>query len=140
MSQSLPTSLSACELDDLCMSTLLVVAVDTVHKAGSVQPDLPPAAAPMAYALWKGFLKHHSSNPAWLDRDCFGQSAKHGSVLPYSLLHVAGYDFVKSTRSAINTFHCRLPRRFSDGPPSIFNVSKTYFSALSKEKHTCYAA
>lgn len=140
MSQSLPTSLSASALDELCVSTLRFLAVDAVQKADSGHPGLPLDAAPMAYVLWTRFLKHHHSNPAWLHRDRFVLSAGHGSMLLYSLLHVTGYDFVKSIRSAIDIFHCWQPRRFSDGPPSIFNSSKVCRSALSKEKDTCYAA
>lgn len=140
MSQSLPTSLFACALDDLCMHTLRFLSVDTVHKTDSGQPGLPLAAAPIAHVLWKGFLKHHFSNPAWPDRGCCVQSARHGSTLLYSLPHGVGYDFVASIRSAVDTFRWQQPRRFSGGPPSIFNSLKTYFSALSKEKDTCYAA
>ncbi|QIE29113.1 Transketolase (plasmid) [Caballeronia sp. SBC1] len=92
MSQSLPTSLSASALDDLCINTLRFLSVDAVQKADSGHPGLPLGAAPMAYVLWTRFLKHHPSNPAWLDRDRFVLSAGHGSMLLYSLLHVTGYD------------------------------------------------
>src|SRR5690606_41207945 len=36
-------------------------------------------AAPMAYALWQRFLKHHPADPEWSDRDRFVLSAGHGS-------------------------------------------------------------
>lgn len=127
MSQSLPTSLSASALDDLCMHTLRFLAVDTVHKADRVPPGLPMAAAPMAHVLWKGFLKHRFSNPAWPDRGCCVHSARHGSLLRYSLPHGVGYDFLASIRSAVHTFRWQQPRGFSGGPPSIFKSLKTYF-------------
>jgi len=92
MNQSPPTSLSASALDDLCINTLRFLSVDAVQKADSGHPGLPLGAAPMAYVLWTRFLKHHPSNPAWLDRDRFVLSAGHGSMLLYSLLHVTGYD------------------------------------------------
>ncbi|VGO23045.1 Transketolase [Pontiella sulfatireligans] len=38
------------------------------------------------------FLKHNPANPQWADRDRFVLSAGHGSMLIYSLLHLAGYD------------------------------------------------
>ena len=63
-----------------------------MQKADSGHPGLPLGAAPMAYVLWTRFLKHHPSNPAWLDRDRFVLSAGHGSMLLYSLLHMTGYD------------------------------------------------
>ena len=83
---------SASGLDDLCVNTLRFLSVDAVQKADSGHPGLPLGAAPMAYVLWTRFLKHHPSNPAWLDRDRFVLSAGHGSMLLYSLLHMTGYD------------------------------------------------
>jgi transketolase len=49
-------------------------------------------AAPMAYVLWRDFLKHNPLNPAWTDRDRFILSGGHGSMLLYSLLHLTGYE------------------------------------------------
>lgn len=139
MSQSLPPSLSASMLDELCMSTPRFLAVDAVQKADSGPPGLQLDAALMAYVLRTCFLKHHPSNPAWLGRVRVVLAARRGSTLLYSLLHVTGFDFVKSTKSAIDTFNCWQPRSFSDRPPPIFNLSKACRSALSKEKDTCYA-
>ncbi len=83
---------SASGLDQLCVNTLRFLSVDAVQKANSGHPGLPLGAAPMAYVLWTRFLKHHPLNPAWPDRDRFVLSAGHGSMLLYSLLHLAGYD------------------------------------------------
>ena len=92
MSAPLSALPSASDLDDLCVNTLRFLSVDAVQKADSGHPGLPLGAAPMAYVLWTRFLKHHPSNPAWLDRDRFVLSAGHGSMLLYSLLHMTGYD------------------------------------------------
>jgi transketolase len=46
----------------------------------------------MAYVLWTRFLRHNPRNPKWENRDRFLLSAGHGSMLIYSLLHLAGYD------------------------------------------------
>ena len=92
MSAPLSTLSSTSSLDDLCINTLRFLSVDAVQKADSGHPGLPLGAAPMAYVLWTRFLKHHPSNPAWLDRDRFVLSAGHGSMLLYSLLHMTGYD------------------------------------------------
>ena len=78
-------------LDQQCIDTLRFLSVDMVQKANSGHPGLPLGAAPMAYALWTRQLKHHPSNPLWVDRDRFVLSAGHGSALLYSLLHVTGY-------------------------------------------------
>ena len=82
----------ATALDELCINTLRFLSVDAVQKANSGHPGLPLGAAPMAYVLWTGFLKHHPAHPHWPDRDRFVLSAGHGSMLLYSLLHLTGYE------------------------------------------------
>lgn len=79
-------------IDELCINTIRTLSVDTVQKANSGHPGLPLGAAPMAYVLWKHFLKHNPKNPSWYNRDRFVLSAGHGSALLYSLLHLTGYD------------------------------------------------
>ncbi|MCX6134469.1 MAG: transketolase [Ignavibacteriales bacterium] len=74
------------------MNTLRTLSMDGVQKANSGHPGMPMGAAPMAYVLWTRHLKHSPSNPHWYNRDRFVLSAGHGSMLLYSLLHLAGYD------------------------------------------------
>lgn len=80
------------KLDELCVNTIRMLAVDSVGKANSGHPGMPMGAAPMAYVLWTRFLRHNPRNPKWADRDRFVLSAGHGSMLLYSLLHLTGYD------------------------------------------------
>lgn len=79
-------------IDELCINTIRMLSIDAIQKADSGHPGLPLGAAPMAYVLWKYFLKHNPKNPQWYDRDRFVLSAGHGSMLLYSLLHLTGYD------------------------------------------------
>ncbi len=79
-------------LDQLCINTLRMLAVDAIEKAHSGHPGLPLGAAPMAYVLWDRFLKHNPKNPLWFNRDRFILSAGHGSAMLYSLLHLTGYN------------------------------------------------
>ena len=79
-------------ITELSINTIRFLSVDAVQKANSGHPGLPMGAAPMAYALWKNFMKHNPQNPDWYDRDRFILSAGHGSMLIYSLLHLTGYD------------------------------------------------
>jgi len=79
-------------IDELCVNTIRMLAVDMVQEANSGHPGMPMGAAPMAHVLWTRFLKHHPQNPLWPDRDRFVLSAGHGSALLYSLLHLTGYD------------------------------------------------
>jgi transketolase len=80
------------KLDELCINTIRMLAVDMVQQANSGHPGMPMGAAPMAYILWTQFLRHYPKNPEWPDRDRFVLSAGHGSALLYSLLHLTGYD------------------------------------------------
>jgi transketolase len=79
-------------IDQLCVDTIRMLAVDMVERANSGHPGMPLGAAPMAYVLWDRFLMHNPGNPSWPDRDRFVLSAGHGSALLYALLHLYGYD------------------------------------------------
>ena len=79
-------------IEQLAINTIRFLAVDAVQKAKSGHPGLPMGAAPMAYVLWRDFLKFNPRNPQWPDRDRFVLSAGHGCMLQYALLHLTGYD------------------------------------------------
>jgi transketolase len=79
-------------LDQLCVNTIRMLAVDAVEKAKSGHPGAPMGLAPAAYVLWTRLLKHNPRNPSWADRDRFVLSAGHASMLIYSMLHLTGYD------------------------------------------------
>ncbi len=80
------------DLDQLAVNTIRILSIDGVQQANSGHPGLPLGAAPMAYVLWTRFLRFDPHDPAWPNRDRFVLSAGHGSMLIYSLLHLAGYD------------------------------------------------
>jgi transketolase len=67
-----------------------VLSMDAVEKANSGHPGMPMGMADVATVLWTKFLKYDASRPDWPDRDRFVLSAGHGSMLLYSLLHLAG--------------------------------------------------
>ncbi len=76
----------------LAANTIRGLAMDGVEKAKSGHPGMPMGMADVAAVLWLRYLKHDPTDPAWPDRDRFVLSAGHGSMLVYSLLHLAGYD------------------------------------------------
>ncbi len=80
------------KLDQLCINSIRVLAIDAVQKANSGHPGMPMGMAPAAYTLWTRFLRHNPRNPKWFGRDRFVLSAGHGSMLLYSLLYLTGYD------------------------------------------------
>jgi transketolase len=79
-------------LDELCINAIRTLSMDAVEKAKSGHPGMPMGAAAMAYVLWTRHLRFNPRNPEWFGRDRFVLSAGHGSMLIYSLLHLAGYD------------------------------------------------
>lgn len=96
-------------LDQLCINTIRCLAIDGVQKANSGHPGLPLGAAPMAYTLWAGHLRHNPKNPQWWNRDRFVLSAGHGSMLLYSLLHLTGYDLPMEELKNFRQWGSRTP-------------------------------
>ena len=80
------------DLDQLCVNSIRVLAIDAVQKANSGHPGMPMGTAPIGYLLFTRFMRHNPANPAWFGRDRFVLSAGHGSMLLYSLLYLSGYD------------------------------------------------
>ena len=76
----------------LIANTIRGLSMDGVQAANSGHPGMPMGMADVAAVLWTQFLKHNPQNPQWSDRDRFVLSAGHGSMLIYSLLHLAGYN------------------------------------------------
>jgi transketolase len=80
------------EIDMLSIDSIRTLSIDAIEKANSGHPGMPMGAAPMAYTLWTRYMNINPKNPEWFNRDRFVLSAGHGSMLLYSLLHLAGYD------------------------------------------------
>ena len=67
------------------------LSMDAIQKANSGHPGLPLGAAEAAAVLYGEIMKHNPADSKWVDRDRFVLSAGHGSMLLYSILHLAGY-------------------------------------------------
>jgi transketolase len=83
---------AAGNLDELCINSIRVLAIDAVQKANSGHPGMPMGMAPVAYLLWTRFMRYNPANPKWYGRDRFVLSAGHGSMLLYAMLYLTGYD------------------------------------------------
>jgi transketolase len=97
------------KIDQICINTIRMLAVDMVEKAKSGHPGLPLGAAAMAYVLWTRFLSHNPENPQWPNRDRFILSAGHGSALLYALLHLSGYDLPMEELKNFRQWESRTP-------------------------------
>ncbi len=86
----------------LVANTVRMLAADGVEKANSGHPGMPMGMADLATVLWLKYLKFNPQDSKWLARDRFVLSNGHGSMLLYSMLHLAGYkvslDDLKSFR------------------------------------------
>lgn len=68
-----------------------MLSIDAIEKAKSGHPGMPLGMADVAVALFGTAIKFDPNAPLWPDRDRFVLSAGHGSMLLYSVLHLAGY-------------------------------------------------
>jgi transketolase len=73
-------------------NAIRALSMDAVQAANSGHPGMPMGMADIAEVLWNDFLQHNPANPEWPNRDRFVVSNGHGSMLLYSLLHLAGYE------------------------------------------------
>jgi transposase len=86
-----------------------MLAADAVQQANSGHPGMPMGAADMAFVLWTRHLRFDPKEPRWIGRDRFVLSAGHGSMLLYSLLHLAGFDCTIEDLKKFRQLHSRTP-------------------------------
>nr|WP_310616712.1 transketolase [Pantoea cypripedii] len=90
-------------------NAIRALSMDAVQKANSGHPGAPMGMADIAEVLWRDFLKHNPTNPAWADRDRFILSNGHASMLLYSLLHLTGYDLPMEELKNFRQLHSKTP-------------------------------
>ncbi|MEG3127811.1 transketolase [Pantoea cypripedii] len=90
-------------------NAIRALSMDAVQKANSGHPGAPMGMADIAEVLWRDFLKHNPTNPAWADRDRFILSNGHASMLLYSLLHLTGYALPMEELKNFRQLHSKTP-------------------------------
>ncbi|MDA0699877.1 MAG: transketolase, partial [bacterium] len=78
-------------LTSRAVNAIRALTIDATQQAGDGHPGMPMGAAAMGYALFRHQMVHDPDAPQWWNRDRYVQSAGHGSMLQYALLHLAGY-------------------------------------------------
>lgn len=78
-------------IEQLAVNTIKGLAMDAVEKANTGHPGMPMGMADIAVVLWSRFIEVDPGDPTWADRDRFVLSNGHGSMLLYSVLHLAGF-------------------------------------------------
>jgi len=97
------------EMLALAANTIRCLAMDGVQAAKSGHPGAPMGLADIAAVLWLKYLKQNPADSKWADRDRFVLSGGHGSMLLYSLLHLAGYDLTLDDLKRFRQVGSRTP-------------------------------
>ena len=90
-------------------NAIRALAMDAVQKANSGHPGAPMGMADIAEVLYNDFMRHNPTNPEWSDRDRFVMSNGHGSMLPYSVLHLTGYEVSIDDLKNFRQLHSKTP-------------------------------
>lgn len=90
-------------------NAIRVLSMDAVQKAKSGHPGAPMGMADIAEVLYNDFMSHNPTNPDWANRDRFIMSNGHGSMLPYSVLHLTGYDLSMDDLKQFRQLHSKTP-------------------------------
>ncbi len=97
------------EVRKLSIDTIRGLSMDAVQKANSGHPGTAMALAPLAYAIFRRFLRANPLDTEWPDRDRFILSSGHACVLQYSLLHLCGYDLALEDLEQFRQWGSRCP-------------------------------
>lgn len=96
-------------LTNRAVNAIRALTIDATQAAGDGHPGMPMGAATMGYALFRHTMQHDPSAPGWWNRDRYVQSAGHGSMLQYALLHLTGYDLSMDDLRGYRQWGSRTP-------------------------------
>ena len=90
-------------------NAIRALSMDAVQKANSGHPGAPMGMADIAEVLYNDFMRHNPQNPDWVDRDRFIMSNGPASMLPYSVLHLTGYEVSIDDLKNFRQLHSKTP-------------------------------
>lgn len=85
------------------------LAMDAVQTAGNGHPGTAMSLAPVAYLLFRDFVRHDPADPNWLGRDRFVLSAGHTSLTLYTQLFLSGIDLELPDFAAFRKWGSKTP-------------------------------
>jgi transketolase len=91
------------------VNTIRALTIDATQASGDGHPGMPMGAAAVGYALFARTMRHDPRRPDWANRDRYVQSAGHGSMLQYGLLHLTGYDLPMDELKRYRQWGSRTP-------------------------------
>lgn len=105
----MPTTDDVHVLDRRAAHAIRALTLDATQASGDGHPGMPMGAAPMGWALYRHAMRHDPADPTWWNRDRYVQSAGHGSMLQYALLHMTGYDVSMDDLRGYRQWQSRTP-------------------------------
>ncbi len=96
-------------LDHKCANVIRTLTLDAVQTANSGHPGMPLGMADVAYVLYARFMRFDPQQPKWFNRDRLIISAGHGSMLPYAILYLTGYDLSLDELKRFRQWGSRTP-------------------------------
>ena len=90
-------------------NAIRALTMDAVQIPNSGHPGAPMGMADIAEVLYNDFMKHNPTNPKWADRDRFVMSNGHASMMPYSVLHLTGYNLSIDDLKGFRKLHSKTP-------------------------------
>jgi transketolase len=90
-------------------NAIRALTMDAVQIPNSGHPGAPMGMADIAEVLYNDFMKHNPVNPKWHDRDRFVMSNGHASMMPYSVLHLTGYELSIDDLKGFRKLHSKTP-------------------------------
>jgi transketolase len=104
-----PTAGTQHEITRLCIDTIRALAMDAVEAANAGHPGTAMALAPLAYTVYRRFLRVNPRDTQWPDRDRFVLSAGHACILQYATLHLTGHDLALEDLKQFRQWGSRTP-------------------------------
>lgn len=96
-------------LQERAVNAIRALTIDAVEESGDGHPGMPMGAAAMGYTLFTRSMRYNPKNPEWPNRDRYVQSAGHGSMLQYSLLHLSGFGITMDDLRHYRQWESRTP-------------------------------
>jgi transketolase len=97
------------DLDQRCVDTVRVLAMDAVQKVGNGHPGTAMSLAPAAYVLFQRAMRHNPANPDWVGRDRFVLSCGHSSLTLYIQLYLGGWGLELDDLKSLRTWGSKTP-------------------------------
>lgn len=95
--------------DQLCVSAIRALVIDSINKSKSGHPGMALDIAPLLYTLYTRHIVADPKSPSWFKRDRVVLSAGHSCMALYATLHLCGYDLTMEDLKSFRQLHSKTP-------------------------------